>query len=73
MILTDRRPPESLGAVRNSKVVSEKRGERTNPGSSSVFCVLQRGEKSIGKVGLAIFGKMVYNRWQKKKILRGGV
>ena len=48
-------------------------GERTNPGSSSVFCVLQRGEKSIGKVGLAIFGKMVYNRWQKKKILRGGV
>ena len=27
----------------------------------------------IEKVGLAIVGKMVYNRWQKKKILRGGV
>ena len=25
------------------------------------------------KVGLTISGKMVYNRWQKKKILRGGV
>ena len=25
------------------------------------------------KVGLAICEKMVYNRWQKKKILRGGV
>ena len=29
--------------------------------------------RSCKKVGLTISGKMVYNRWQKKKILRGGV